>query len=970
MARFVKEVGRNYNQFVPEDGPGSGTVTSVGMSVPTGLSISGTPIVSSGVLALSYAAGYAIPTTIKQSNWDDAYTFVAAFPTQTGQSGKYLTTNGSALSWSTIAGSSITGAALTETDDTNVTMTLGGTPATALLRSVSMTLGWAGQLSVARGGTGANSLQGVLIGNLTAPVTAITGIGGQLLRANPSTGVYEFFTPAYMSNPMTSLGDIIYGNAAGAPNRLAANSTGNNMYLRSVSSGIPVWGSIAGADITGAAITTANDTNVQMTASGNTSSALLRTLTLTAGWSGQLAVGRGGTGASTLTGVVIGDGISTMVGVAGTAGQLLRRNALNTAYEFFTPTYMANVFTSLGDLVVSNAAGAPLRLAGNTTTTRKYLSQIGDGTSVVSTTWETVSGGGGGVTGSGTINYVAKWTPSGTALGNSQIFDNGTNVGIGIASPLYKLDIEGTALLVQRIRSTTNTGAAVLLAQNDLSNQYEAGIFGSTRTAVGAVASGDAYNGSSTQSLVVFGNLIKFAVGSGITEAMRLTNSGNFGIGTNSPSTRLHLAATGGEILRLEGGSGTTGNNYIGFRNGTTSLGYIGYGSAAENSLTLGNYQNAPTYIVTNNLIRLTVSGSGDVGIGINPAHKLDVGGNIGLSGKIFAGASSIYQVIYDQVGNPSITIGDSSTPLIAYDNTSHVFRNRGGSVGFANISANGLIVYNKIIGGSQSSTNGSIILQDSYSNGNLTNIGTSYSSGAPVIGFAVTPSVSAVGAFVSATGLTSYPRGALVVADTLTYYSGVGQTVAIGSAVGCNSLFEILTTGQMKLTSYSTSTSFTGTAAGYLAFNSSGNVITVPVPSGGGTSAYRIDFNATIPDTWTNMPSAISFYDGSNAFITAADLTNFTQVRLLINKLGTAGAAGSIIILRYNTSYTQNANLWSTIGTTSVQLGVNNTNQFLETAWIDLVAGAKADVFIALMGSGGDGAADPIFGMITAEFR
>jgi hypothetical protein len=113
-----------------------------------------------------------------------------------------------------------------------------------------------------------------------------------------------------------------------------------------------------------------------------------------------------------------------------------------------------------------------------------------------------------------------------------------------------------------------------------------------------------------------------------------------------------------------------------------------------------------------------------------------------------------------------------------------------------------------------------------------------------------------------------------------------------------------------------------------------------------------------------------LAFFDGSTAFITAAELTNFTQVRLLINKLGTAGAASSIVVLRYNTTYTQNVNLWSTIGTTSVQLAVNNTNQLLETAWIDLVAGAKADVFIALMGSGGDGAIDPIFGMIAAEFR
>jgi len=72
------------------------------MSVPTGFAISGNPITTSGTLALAFASGYSLPTTIKQSNWDDAYTFVGAFPTQTGNNGKYLTTNGSALSWATI----------------------------------------------------------------------------------------------------------------------------------------------------------------------------------------------------------------------------------------------------------------------------------------------------------------------------------------------------------------------------------------------------------------------------------------------------------------------------------------------------------------------------------------------------------------------------------------------------------------------------------------------------------------------------------------------------------------------------------------------------------------------------------------------------------------------------------------------------------------------------------------------------
>jgi hypothetical protein len=89
-------------------GGGGGTVTSVAMTVPTGLSITGSPITTSGTLALTFAAGYSLPTTVKQSNWDDAYTFVAGFPSQTSNSGKYLTTDGSALSWATVSGGSAT----------------------------------------------------------------------------------------------------------------------------------------------------------------------------------------------------------------------------------------------------------------------------------------------------------------------------------------------------------------------------------------------------------------------------------------------------------------------------------------------------------------------------------------------------------------------------------------------------------------------------------------------------------------------------------------------------------------------------------------------------------------------------------------------------------------------------------------------------------------------------------------------
>jgi hypothetical protein len=47
----------------------------------------------------------------------------------------------------------------------------------------------------------------------------------------------------------------------------------------------------------------------------------------------------------------------------------------------------------------------------------------------------------GAVSGSGTTNYIPKWTSS-TAIGDSTIFDNG-NVGIGLTNPFAKLHVNG-----------------------------------------------------------------------------------------------------------------------------------------------------------------------------------------------------------------------------------------------------------------------------------------------------------------------------------------------------------------------------------------------------------------------------------------------------------------------------------------------------------------------------------------------
>lgn len=48
-------------------------VTQVAMTVPTGFTITGSPVTKSGTLALGFTSGYSLPTTAKQSQWDTAY---------------------------------------------------------------------------------------------------------------------------------------------------------------------------------------------------------------------------------------------------------------------------------------------------------------------------------------------------------------------------------------------------------------------------------------------------------------------------------------------------------------------------------------------------------------------------------------------------------------------------------------------------------------------------------------------------------------------------------------------------------------------------------------------------------------------------------------------------------------------------------------------------------------------------------
>ena len=72
------------------------------------------------------------------------------------------------------------------------------------------------------------------------------------------------------------------------------------------------------------------------------------------------------------------------------------------------------------------------------------------------------------IEGSGTTNYVVKWTPDGSTLGNSQIFDDGTNVGIGTANPadLFHIDA-GTTTAFFRLQGGGGFGRYTLMYNND-----------------------------------------------------------------------------------------------------------------------------------------------------------------------------------------------------------------------------------------------------------------------------------------------------------------------------------------------------------------------------------------------------------------------------------------------------------------------------------------------------------------------
>ena len=162
-----------------------------------------------------------------------------------------------------------------------------------------------GTLTVANGGTGATTLTGIVIGNGSAAMGAVAKTGGtQYFRSNPANTGYEFVSLSLTNSDISA----------------AAAIAGSKVVPTFGAQNISTTGSISGGSLSG----TLAASNI----------------------SGTLGVGNGGTGATALTGVLLGNGGGAFTALStGTPTTYLRRNAGNTAYEFGTIAVSTNEIT-------------------------------------------------------------------------------------------------------------------------------------------------------------------------------------------------------------------------------------------------------------------------------------------------------------------------------------------------------------------------------------------------------------------------------------------------------------------------------------------------------------------------------------------------------------------------------------------------------------------------------------------------
>jgi hypothetical protein len=471
---------------------------------------------SNGAIVYSTASALALTSPLTNGQLVIGSTGAAPVTTTLTAGANVTITNGpgSITISSTGGGGGVTPSPLTEVNDTNVTMTLGGTPATALLQAVSMTLGWTGQLSLARGGTNAN---------LTASNGAI---------------VYSTASALALTSPLTN-GQLVIGSTGAAPVTTTLTA-GANVTITNGPGSITISSTGGGGGVTPSPLTEVNDTNVTMTLGGTPATALLQAVSMTLGWTGTLSVTRGGTGNGSHTpyAVLCGGTTSTSavqsIASVGTSGQVLTSNGAGAL-----PTFQS-VAASTGRLInvqVFKTSGTYTPTSGMTHCIIQCVGGGGAGGGAPSNITSASAAGGGG-SGGFSQSYVTSAT-----IGGSQA----VTIGAG-----------GTGVSNGNGNAGANTSVGAIVIARGGSGAPVAGAIGSVvqfyiGAAGGVVGTGDiTFEGSPGDNGVG---------GSGATQTIS-GSGGNSCFGGGGRSIQAN--GTGSSATANSGGGGAGGASFAG----------------------------------------------------------------------------------------------------------------------------------------------------------------------------------------------------------------------------------------------------------------------------------------------------------------------------------------------------------------------------------------------------------------------